>query len=99
MTTTDTTQKERRGSMIHNPDHELVLDHLADAYIAASVMIRVEHAKDGRHCEDRDDDPTHMRLHDTMREISRTILLYVDNVVEVPEIKAFIEAPWPIEVS
>lgn len=82
--------------MTYEPDHELVLDHLAEAYIAASVMIRVEHAKDGRHCEDRDDDPVHLHLHDTMREISRTILLYVDNVVEVPLIKAYLEAPWPI---
>lgn len=83
--------------MIRNPDHELVLDHLAEAYIAASVMIRVEHAKDGRHCEDRDNDPTHLRLHDTMREISRTILLYVDNVCEVPKIKEYLALAWPIE--
>ena len=85
--------------MIRYPDHELILDHLAEAYIAASIMIRVEHAKDGRHCEDRDNDTVHLRLHDTMREISRTILLYVDNVVEVPEIKAFVERPWPMEAG
>jgi hypothetical protein len=83
--------------MTHEPKHELVLDHLAEAYIAASVMIRVEHARDGRHCEDRDDDPVHLRLHETMREISRTILLYVDNVVEVPEIRDYLALPWPIE--
>ena len=83
--------------MTYKPDHELVLDHLAEAYITASIMIHVEHAKDGRHCEDREDDPVHLRLHDTMREISRTILLFVDNVVDVPEIKAFFEAPWPRE--
>jgi hypothetical protein len=83
--------------MTHEPNHELVLDHLAEAYIAASVMIRVEHARDGRHCEDRDDDPVHLRLHETMREISRTILLYVDNVVEVPEIRDYLALPWPIE--
>lgn len=82
--------------MMRNPDHELVLDHLVEAYITASMMIRVEHAKDGRHCEDRDNDPVHLRLHDTIYEISRTILLYVDNVVEVPEIKAFLESPWPM---
>lgn len=83
--------------MIRNPDHQLVLDHLAEAYIAASILIRVEHAKDGRHCEDRDNDPVHLRLHDTMREISRTILLYVDNVAEVPEIKEFLGLPWLME--
>jgi hypothetical protein len=83
--------------MTYKPDHSVVLKQLAEAYIAASVMISVEHAKDGRHCEDREDDPVHLRLHDTMREISRTILLFVDNVVDVPEIKAFFEAPWPLE--
>ena len=82
--------------MTRNPDHELVLDHLAEAYIAASIMIRVEHAKDGRNCEDRDNDPVHLRLHDTMREISRTILLYVDNVVEVAQIREYLAVSWPM---
>jgi hypothetical protein len=85
--------------MTYEPDHKLVLDHLAEAYIAASVMIRVEHAQNGRHCEDRDDDPVHLRLHNTMREISRVILLYVDNVAEVPEIKEYLGLPWPVEAQ
>ena len=82
--------------MTYKPDDEIVLDHLAQAYIAASIMIHIEHAKDGRHCEDREDDPVHLRLHDTMREISRTILLYVDNVAEVPQIREYLAQPWPI---
>ena len=76
--------------MIHNPDTQDVLDQLAEAYITASTMIRLEHERNGS-CADREDDPLHDLLHDTMREISRTILLYVDNVIDVPAIADYLE--------
>ena len=77
--------------MNHNPDTSIVMDQLAEAYIAASMLIRLEHAQNGS-CEAREDDATHELLHDAMREISRTILLYVDNVIDVPAIREYVEA-------
>ena len=76
--------------MIHNPDTHDVLDQLAEAYITASTMIQVEHALNGS-CADRQDDFLHDLLHDTMREISRAILLYVDNVIDVPLIREYLD--------
>jgi hypothetical protein len=85
-----TTTHHEETAMIHNPDTHDVLDQLAEAYITASTMIRVEHALNGS-CADREDDFLHDLLHDTMREISRTILLYVDNVIDVPLIREYLD--------
>ena len=76
--------------MIPTLNDDVVLDQLAEAYITASTMIRLEHLRNGS-CADREDDPLHDLLHDTLREISHTIMLYTDSVMDVPAIRAYIE--------
>lgn len=67
-----------------------LLDLLTEAYITQSMMIRLEHEKHGS-CEHRDGDLEHEAMHDAMRNISHAILELVPHLVDVPEIRYYIE--------
>jgi hypothetical protein len=69
-------------------DHEELFAQLAFSYITCSETISLEHEQHGA-CEERRDDPLHDALHDTMREISRTILLFVDRLDDIPAIRDY----------
>ena len=70
-----------------------LVDLLAAAYIDQSMMIRLEHEKHGS-CEHRDGDVEHDAMHDAMRSISHAILELVPRLVDVPEIRYYLDTKY-----
>lgn len=67
-----------------------ILNQLATAYITQSEAINLDHTIRGD-CMSRPNDLHHRMMHDTLREISRAILLLVDNVTDVPAIAHYLD--------
>ena len=74
---------------LHTDTIDAVLEQLGRAYIAQSEAIHLDHELRGD-CMSRPNDLHHRMMHDTLREISRTILLLVDNVTDVPAIAEYL---------
>lgn len=74
---------------LHVHTIDAVLEQLGTAYIAQSEAIHLDHELRGD-CMTRPNDLHHRMMHDTLREISRTILLLVDNVTDVPAIAGYL---------
>ena len=79
-------------STINVPTHtiEAIIDQLGTAYIVQSQAIRLDHELRGD-CLTRPNDLHHKMMHDTLREISRAILILVDNVTDVPAIAEYLD--------
>ena len=75
---------------LHTDTIDAVLEQLGRAYIAQSEAIHLDHELRGD-CMTRPNDLHHRMMHDTLREISRTILLLVDNVTDVPAIAEYLD--------
>lgn len=75
---------------LHVHTIDAVLEQLGTAYIAQSEAIHLDHELRGD-CMTRPNDLHHRMMHDTLREISRTILLLVDNVTDVPAIAHYLD--------
>lgn len=69
---------------------DAVLEQLGTAYIAQSEAIHLDHDLRGD-CMTRPNDLHHRMMHDTLREISRTILLLVDSVTDIPAISDYLD--------
>jgi hypothetical protein len=77
-------------TVIIGTDRDELFDQLANAYIVGIESIRIEHMIRGE-CEHRENDPAHTAMHDMMREISATILLFVDRLEDIPAIADYFD--------